>query len=142
MDEALIITDKHHLSLPGVNVQVPPKPFFPNVAPKTWLPPTHYGPNAIGLPRAHASRVGFRARAEAGIPPRCPRGCSRRNLRAPPPTAPAALAALAPGPGPLLAGRSGAAASETCGEPRWPWVKTNGIPFWLVGEFTTHFGLV
>ena len=22
----------------------------------------------------------------------------------------------------------------------WPWVKTNGIPFWVVGEFTTHFG--
>ena len=22
---------------------------------------------------------------------------------------------------------------------RWPWVNTNGIPFWLVGEFTTHF---
>ena len=21
----------------------------------------------------------------------------------------------------------------------WPWVSTNGIPFWLVGEFTTHF---
>ena len=21
----------------------------------------------------------------------------------------------------------------------WLWVKTNGIPFWLVGEFTTHF---
>ena len=23
--------------------------------------------------------------------------------------------------------------------PIWLWVKTNGIPFWLVGEFTTHF---
>ena len=23
--------------------------------------------------------------------------------------------------------------------PNWLWVKTNGIPFWLVGEFTTHF---
>ena len=23
----------------------------------------------------------------------------------------------------------------------WLWVKTNGIPFWLVGEFTTHFRL-
>ena len=22
---------------------------------------------------------------------------------------------------------------------KWLWVKTNGIPFWLVGEFTTHF---
>ena len=22
----------------------------------------------------------------------------------------------------------------------WLWVKTNGIPFWLVGEFTNHFG--
>ena len=21
---------------------------------------------------------------------------------------------------------------------KWLWVKTNGIPFWLVGEFTTH----
>ena len=21
----------------------------------------------------------------------------------------------------------------------WGWVKTNGIPFWLVGEFATHF---
>ena len=21
----------------------------------------------------------------------------------------------------------------------WQWVNTNGIPFWLVGEFTTHF---
>ena len=21
----------------------------------------------------------------------------------------------------------------------WLWVKTNGIPFWLVGEFTTYF---
>ena len=21
---------------------------------------------------------------------------------------------------------------------KWPWVRTNGIPFWLVGEFTTH----
>ena len=21
----------------------------------------------------------------------------------------------------------------------WPWFKTTGIPFWLVGEFTTHF---
>ena len=21
----------------------------------------------------------------------------------------------------------------------WLWVNTNGIPFWLVGEFTTHF---
>ena len=24
-------------------------------------------------------------------------------------------------------------------ETIWLWVKTNGIPFWLVGEFTTHF---
>ena len=24
-----------------------------------------------------------------------------------------------------------------CGK-KWLWVKTNGIPFWLVGEFTTH----
>ena len=23
----------------------------------------------------------------------------------------------------------------------WLWVKTNGIPFWLVGECTTHFRL-
>ena len=23
----------------------------------------------------------------------------------------------------------------------WPWFKTNGIPFWLVGEFTAHFRL-
>ena len=23
----------------------------------------------------------------------------------------------------------------------WLWVKISGIPFWLVGEFTTHFGI-
>ena len=27
---------------------------------------------------------------------------------------------------------------EAGGRPKWLWVETNGIPFWLVGEFTTH----
>ena len=29
--------------------------------------------------------------------------------------------------------------ADCCFNFRWVWVKTNGIPFWLVGEFATHF---